>query len=99
MTKEKKKILNYSNNTTSNKLIKFPKKITNNKKYESFNVLNKNGDSSIYTRDSSQVEKRGELHIINVVNILEELVDQIKSIQKSQALLRKDLVKAGVLKA
>ncbi|MGE5634464.1 MAG: hypothetical protein ACM3VV_04485 [Deltaproteobacteria bacterium] len=35
------------NNTISNNLLKFPKKITNNdtKKYESFNVLSETGDS------------------------------------------------------
>jgi hypothetical protein len=69
------------------------------RKYESFNILNKNGDNSIYTPNSSEEEKKLHLNIINVVDILEELGDQIKSLQKGLALLRNDLVKAGVLKA
>jgi hypothetical protein len=38
------------NNTISNNLLKFPKKITNNdtKKYESFNVVSETGDSIYY---------------------------------------------------
>ena len=48
MKKEKKRILDYRNNTTSNNFKKFPKKITNKnktKKYESFTVVSETGDS------------------------------------------------------
>jgi hypothetical protein len=95
-----KGIVDEDNNSTNFKVKKFAKETNiGYRKYESFDILNKNGDISIYTPNSSEVEKRGHLNIINVVDILEELSDQMKSLQKSHALLRKDLVKAGVLKA
>jgi hypothetical protein len=88
--------------STTFKVKKFTKETNKNTdcgKYEPFNVLNENGDSIIYTANSNELEKRGQFYIINIVDIIEELGDQIKSLQKGQALLRKDLVNAGVLKA
>ena len=102
MKKEKKKILNYRNNNTSNNFKKFPKKVTNTdtKKYESFNGVSKTGDS-IYTHTitsgSSRIKVKPEGQFYIRIDIF-ELCDQIKSIQKDVALLRKDLVKSGVLK-
>jgi hypothetical protein len=88
-----------STNYKDKKFTKETNKYIDCGKYESLNVLYENGDSSIYTPNRSKREKREQFNIINIVDILEELGDQIKSLQKGQALLRKDLVKAGVLKA
>ncbi len=94
-----KELADDDNNSTNFKVKKFAKETNlGYRKYKSCNIFNKNGDSSIYTPNINE-EKRGHLNITNVVDILEELLDQIKSLQKSHALLRKDLVKAGVLKA
>ena len=65
-------------------------------KYEIINILFETRDG-IYTPNSSEVEKRGQIY--SYVDIIKQLGDQIKSIQRGQALLRKDLVKAGVIKA
>lgn len=86
------------NNSTYSKVKNFTSETNNNTgygKYEPFNVLSEYGDS-IYTT-SREVEPKGQFYIS--IDILEELCDQIKSLQKRLALLRKDLVKAGVLKA
>ena len=86
---------------SNSKVKKFTKKTNryiNRAKYESLNVLYEKGDSSIYTPTGSEGEKGGQFNIVNFVDILEGLGDQIKSLQKSHALLRKDLVKVGVLK-
>jgi hypothetical protein len=49
---------------------------------------------------SSKVNNNNnENHIFVSVDIFKELGEQIKSLQKGQALLRKDLIRAGVLKA
>ena len=92
------------NNIRSNNLLKFPKKITNKnrrKKYEPFNIVSKTGDS-IYTplitsASPSKVKQGGQVYI-NVDILLGELCDQIKSIQKGLALLRKTPLKQECLK-
>ena len=59
-----------------------------------------NGDS-IYTSTSREVEQKGkEYVIIEIVSKkLDRILDQVGLLQKAMALLRVDLVKAGVLKA
>ena len=87
------------NNSTYSKVKNFTSETNNNTgygKYESFNVLSEYGDSIYTTTCSSEVEPKGQFYIS--IDILEELCDQIKSLQKGLALLRKALVKAGVLK-
>src|SRR5688572_20551686 len=85
-----KNFLEEETNNNKNKNINYGK-------YESFNVLSENGDSSSTPTIIATSEQKGQFYIINVVDILKQLGDQIKSLQKGQALLRKDLVKAGVL--
>src|SRR5215208_2440863 len=99
MTTEKKKVLDNSTNNVQNK-IKRSHSVTSKKNYESFNIVSETEDS-IYTPtitfvSPSEVKQEGQFYIN--MDILKELCDQIKSIQKGLALLRKDLVKAGVLK-
>lgn len=71
---------------------------TTTPKCEDCNIVSETRDSICTPNSSSEVEKRGQIYI-NVVDILKQLGDQIKSLQRGQALLRRDLVKAGVLKA
>lgn len=59
MKKEKNKILDIDTNTTSNNLLKFPKKVTNKnkpKKYESFIVVSETEDS-IYSPQYEEIIK------------------------------------------
>lgn len=49
------------NNTTSNNLLKFPKKITNknSKKFEPFNVVSETGDSIYPATQIEELEQEG----------------------------------------
>lgn len=106
--KKEKKILDPEENDdivgTSVKLLTFTSAETNENtdygKYEPFNILSQTGDS-IYTSTSSEVEQKGkEYVVIEIVSKkLDGIVDQVGLLQRSIALLRKDLVATGVLKA
>lgn len=87
-----------TNSNLKDQLKKFTSETNNTGygEYEPFNVLSEYGNSIYTTTCSSEVEPKGQFYIS--IDILEELCDQIKSLQKGLALLRKDLVKAGVLK-
>lgn len=99
MTKDKKIVLDNYPNNVQNK-IKRSHSVTSKKNSESFNIVSKTGDSiynpTITSANPSKVKQEGQFYIN--VDSLEILCDHIKSIQKGLALLRKDLVKAGVLK-
>jgi hypothetical protein len=99
VAKDEKKVLDKDTNIVETKRKK-SHSVTSNKKYELINVVSETGDS-IYTptitfASTSEVKQEGQFYIN--VDSLEILCDHIKSIQKGLALLRKDLVKAGVLK-
>ncbi len=67
-----------NNNTTSNNLLKLPKKITNKnrKKYESFNVVSETGDS-IYSPQYEEFATLdgGQVFVLEIA--IEELVNRI----------------------
>jgi len=104
MKKEKNYLDPQSNNSRINNVINKAFVLSNTntpKNYELFNAVSETGDS-IYTPSitygSSPSEVKQEVQFYIHVDILEKLSDQIKSIQKGLALLRKDLIKSGLLK-
>ena len=76
MTKEKKKILNYCINTTSNKLKKFSKEFNNSKKYELFNIISQKGNS-IYSTILEELTEMEQLeHSRYAIDSMESLVSK-----------------------
>jgi len=68
------------NNTISNNLLKFPKKITNNdtKKYESFNIVSETGDS-IYSPPFEEltIAEESEGQVFISMDKMEDFVNQL----------------------
>ena len=67
------------NNTISNNLLKFPKKITNNdtKKYESFNIVSETGDS-IYSLPFEELTNSEDKVFISVDKLNEIVQKELK---------------------
>ena len=66
------------NNTISNNLIKFPKKITNNdsKKYELINIVSETGDS-IYSPQYEEYSTMEKGQVFVAESRIEEIVNRI----------------------